>query len=394
MGWNGGGRGGRGHPAHRQRQSGNSGGHGGHWKRAGHPHRGADDGGEEDGEGEEAEAQRHQEPVPPPLPQPLTVQWRFASRVLRRHSPEERVHDPRRQLRLGDHVFVQYSWDFSEQHGLVCSVASSEDAQSRRGSREESHWIVHWDADGSRLHCSSLPQFSQGGEVFRIAYPLWTCQCYLPVASTVKPHILGERHLEASSGEAVARRANAAYRNGSWTPRWGQGADLEFCLATATGSDSLPWEVHLMKTLTRVPVSPIGWLVRGDSQPSRLFGAGGQRQPAHASGGAWAQGDAAASADSHVFAASACGSYVNRGYNAGYGAEGYGWDQSWHAWTPQVPQPGCEVVWAPQCGQQANAQDPNDPNGLKQMSPNAQEFVPWGQGAGAPSAASWDGIYQ
>eukprot|EP00929_Paragymnodinium_shiwhaense_P061582 TRINITY_DN30766_c0_g1_i1.p1 TRINITY_DN30766_c0_g1~~TRINITY_DN30766_c0_g1_i1.p1 ORF type:complete len:482 (+),score=110.40 TRINITY_DN30766_c0_g1_i1:101-1546(+) len=206
-------------------------------------------------------------------PSPLASQWRFATRVLSRHSPEEVVRDARRQLRLGDHVFVRRSWDFSEVHGIVVSVGGDDYGRSRR---EDSNWVVYW--SGNKLHCVSASQFSRGDNLYRVSYPVWGCSFYVPTASTMKPYIEDARHLaQDQPDEAVAKQANAAYQGGnassSWRPNWSQAQDVEFCLSMKLGGRSLPlWEVHSRHTLRTTPVAPLGCLMRGDVDPARLLG--------------------------------------------------------------------------------------------------------------------------
>jgi len=182
-------------------------------------------------------------------------------RVLRRHAPEERVHDGRRQLRLGDHVFVQYGWDPTEQHGIVCSAG---EAPARQ--RQESHWVVHW--DGTRLQCSTLSHFCHGGELFRVTYPHWACRCLLPAASTQRPRVLEERLLEAAADEHVARQASQRCQAG-WGPSWAQAADLEFCLEAKTGQRP-PWELHGRAQLCARQLVPLCCQLQ--ERPSRLLG--------------------------------------------------------------------------------------------------------------------------
>lgn len=211
------------------------------------------------------------------LARPLAAQTRFACRILQRHAPEERVHDPRRDIRLGDHVFIRESWDFVERHAIVCS-SNSEEA-GRRSSREDPHWVVQWVQDSSRLECTALSQFCKGGELFRVSYPHWVCQCYVPTSTTMKPQFSEEYNLEAERPEAVARRANASFeagqrgRNGSWSPSWSQAPDLEFCIQTKTGANA-PIEIHSRKTLTSSIQWPLACPIGGECKPSLLFGVG------------------------------------------------------------------------------------------------------------------------
>jgi len=209
---------------------------------------------------------------------PLAAQWRFVNRILLRHSPQELITEPRREICLADHIFVQYAWDFSEQHGIVCSAGEDEGHTGKRRSdknSEDSHWVVHWVEDLGRLQCTSLSAFAKGGELYRVSYPCWACQCYLPATSTMKPHILDEYYLEAEPDDAVAKQANNAYRNGGWRPNWDQACDLEFCVDTKTFGRGRHLEVHSRRTSATVAVAPLGFLVRGGSKkPSELFAAG------------------------------------------------------------------------------------------------------------------------
>jgi len=207
------------------------------------------------------------------LPRPLASQWRFACRVLQRRAPQERVHEPRDQILLGDHIFVQEEWDFVERHGIICS-ANSENDRGRRG--EDPFWVVHCGQNDSRLQCSSLSQFSKGGDLFRVTYPHWVCQCFMPAASTMKPRIVDEFSLQADRPDAVAKRANTALRNGTWGPTWSEANDLEFCIQTKTG-DSSPIEIHGRKTLASTLKWPIGCSIGGDCKPSVLFRVGASK---------------------------------------------------------------------------------------------------------------------
>lgn len=193
---------------------------------------------------------------------PLAAQWRFASRTLRRYAPEEKVHDPRQQLSCGDHVFVQYGfvWELAEQHGIVCSSA------------EESHSVIHW--KGNQLYRVPLSQFAKGGELYRLPYPCWVAQAYLPMGSCGKPHVADQKYLEADNPETVTKQVMSAYRNSSWSPSWSQARDLEFCIAAKTGWRGIPWEVHTRKTLSSGIVCPIGCMVRGDCRPSQVLNGG------------------------------------------------------------------------------------------------------------------------
>lgn len=218
-------------------------------------------------------------------PRPLAAQWRFVCRILQRHAAEERLHDPKREIRLGDHVFVRYTWDFEEQHAIVCS-STSDDNRGRRNDREDPHWVVHWSQESNRLECTALGQFSKGGDLFRVPYPHWVCQCYVPSSTTTKPQISDEYQLEADRPDAVAAKANKALKNGTWAPCWSQAADLEFCIQTKTTSDSIV-EIHSRKTLSSATQWPLGCSIGSDRKPSVLFGVG-------KSGGAGSRGAAGA----------------------------------------------------------------------------------------------------
>lgn len=312
------------------------------------------------------------------LARPLAAQWRFVCRVLRRHAPEERVLDPRREIRLGDHVFAQF-WGSVEHHGIICS-SNSDESHARRSSREDPNWVVHWEQEGSRLQCTALSQFMKGGELFRMSYPHWVCQCYIPVSSTMKPHISSEHYLEADRPEAVAKRANTAYRNGAWSASWSQSADIEFCIGTKTGS-SPPIEMHGRKTLSTSFQWPLGCAIGGEPKPSIIFGvgrAGGSGTP-----GSPVRGTAAAPPP--------------------------GYPEQAPQWSPAMPSQAISVstlegkfsdsqAYAPggmwPDGQnwnswQANSSGPNSKSG--KLSADAQEFVPGTTPAVSPN---WDGIYQ
>eukprot|EP00931_Biecheleriopsis_adriatica_P089919 TRINITY_DN6398_c0_g2_i1.p1 TRINITY_DN6398_c0_g2~~TRINITY_DN6398_c0_g2_i1.p1 ORF type:complete len:407 (+),score=87.37 TRINITY_DN6398_c0_g2_i1:34-1254(+) len=214
-------------------------------------------------------------------------QFRFADRILRRHAPEERVYDANQQLLPGDHIVAQQLWDCSERHGVVCSSASGSGARHYSYSdRQEPPWVIHW--DGDHLQSSPLPKFTQGGELFRVAYPHWACRCLEPASSTCKPEILAEEWLEPAPAEAVVRFVNDAIRSNSWSPSWSTASsDLEFCLfAKLEGggsSSSMPtWEIHTRRALSAkagegmAPGHPLGCLLRGDLRPSQLLsGVGG-----------------------------------------------------------------------------------------------------------------------
>jgi len=198
----------------------------------------------------------------------LPAQWRYVCRILRRHAPEEKVQDINSQVHVGDHVVLHYGWDFSELHGIVCG-GSQDGHGRRRGDRHELQ-VVHW--DGSKLHSLPLSQFfSKNGELVRIAYPHWACQCILPSTPTMRPQVLQEWLLEAQGDDAVAKASSSAQRSGSWSPRWSQAADLEFCIAMKTGGRDLLWEIHARKTAASMMLVPLGCTIRGE-QPSVLFG--------------------------------------------------------------------------------------------------------------------------
>lgn len=220
---------------------------------------------------------------------PLASLVRFAHRVLQRHAPEERIYDMRHQLCIGDHVIVRRMWECSDQHGIVCSVPGY------GASEAETPWIIHW--DGVQLQTSPLSKLSQGGELFRMAYPHWVCQCMEPSSSTLKPQILEERWVEPAQTEVVLRFATGAQRSASWMPSWSAAsADLEFCLCAKTGggssSSGMPsWEVHSRSALSwskaadgmpgLMPGRPLGCLLRGQLRPSELLSGigGGMSQP-------------------------------------------------------------------------------------------------------------------
>jgi hypothetical protein len=123
------------------------------------------------------------------------------------------------------------------------------------------------------LRCFPMSQFSKGGELFRVVYPHWVCQCYVPASSTTKPHIAEEHFLEPQSPDAVAKRANSALRAGNWAPLWSQSSDIEFCIQTKIGS-SPPVELHSRKTLSSSFQWPFGCAIGGERKPSLLFGVG------------------------------------------------------------------------------------------------------------------------
>eukprot|EP00747_Dinoflagellata_sp_TGD_P165043 gnl/TRDRNA2_/TRDRNA2_185823_c0_seq1.p1 gnl/TRDRNA2_/TRDRNA2_185823_c0~~gnl/TRDRNA2_/TRDRNA2_185823_c0_seq1.p1 ORF type:complete len:378 (-),score=78.92 gnl/TRDRNA2_/TRDRNA2_185823_c0_seq1:68-1201(-) len=217
----------------------------------------------------------------------LAAQWRFVCRVLQRYAPQERIDDPRRQLRLGDHIFVRHSWDFGELHGVVCSAAA-EDSQhgGRRRDRgdSESHWVVHWSQERASLQCVPIAQFAKSGNLSRVSYPHWLCQCYVPESSTMKPHVVQEKLMEAESDDKVAREANNAYRNSSWAPTWSQACDREFCIHAKTcGFYGPVFELTGSKAAMTSVVGPLGCAIRGDLPPSKVFGFG--PKPASSGGG-------------------------------------------------------------------------------------------------------------
>jgi len=320
----------------------------------------------------------HEKPPPPSwapqenmMPRPLAAQWRFVCRILQRHSPEERVHDPRRQIQLGDHIFVQHSWDFGEQHGIVCS-AFNDDGHGRRGNREDSQpWVVFWSQETARLQCHSLAQFSKGAELFRVPYPHWVCRCYIPAHSTVKAQIGDEYHLESDSPEVVAKRANTAHRSGNWCPNWSQALDIEFCIQTKTGTSS-PIEVHGRKTLASSFQWPLAYTIGGERKPSVLF-AVGRTSAGRAGAGAMVSPP------------------------PGYTPQAPQWNQASVAPSQSFPAPS---VWPGQQSWDGNwqannaAAPPGNLGGIssKILSADAQEFVPGGPSMS--SSANWDGIYQ
>mmetsp|Transcript_107513 Transcript_107513/g.195568 ORF Transcript_107513/g.195568 Transcript_107513/m.195568 type:complete len:438 (-) Transcript_107513:81-1394(-) len=355
----------------------------------------------------------------PSFARPLAAQWRFVCRVLHRHAPEERVHDARRQLRLGDHVFARYAWDFTEQHGIICS-SFGEENHGRRRDREDSQWVVHWLEDLSRIQCTSLSQFSKGGELFRMSYPHWVCQVYLPTATTMKPHIADERYLEADSEEAVAKRANNAHRNGHWSPHWNQATDIEFCIEMKTGTKPM-LEVHARKTLTSTYLAPLGYAIGGE-RPSRLFGIGRSSSVSSGAVNAAAPPGFAANQWSHTTAVPNQGALTVTELEAGlykppdFSQQAYGqaglwpaaagwnsWEQSQAMASPPPATPAPSAVQAaprqpiaqlqmasllppPQMAPQHADQASSAGAGNKQLSANAQVFV--------PRSSNWDGIYQ
>jgi len=203
----------------------------------------------------------------PERPVSLAAQWRYVCRVLGRHAPEERLHDPRRQLCLGDHILVRYTWELADLHGIVCSVGG-DDSYGRRGQNQEQHWVVHWAT--SRLQCVPLSQFAKNGALFRVVYPNWACWCHVPASSTEKLYVEDERLLEAVNGDAVARQANNACQRGGFSSSWSQSQDLEFSIWAKSGGQ-LEWELHGRKTLSSSTLAPIGCQLRSDRSPSKLF---------------------------------------------------------------------------------------------------------------------------
>jgi len=318
----------------------------------------------------------------------LPAQWRFVCRILRRHAPEEKVRDVKGQVRTGDHVVLYYGWDFSELHGIVCS-GGSQDGQGRRGDRQELH-VVHW--DGSKLHSLPLSHFfSKDGELVRIAYPHWACQCIIPSTPTLRPQVLQEWQLEAQADDAVSRASSSAQRSGSWTPRWNQAADLEFCIAMKTGSRNLLWEIHARKTAASMLLVPLGCTICGE-RPSVLFGP--PRSGCIGSSGLmlnttelglqaasqWAAYGqvSAASQQPQVVGASELEAY-QQGAAGSYGQEalwgGNWWDTgAWHDQT-QISLASATMPTSAQVDLAGSS-----------LSANAQVFV--------PTSKIWDGIYQ
>jgi len=315
------------------------------------------------------------------LARPLAAQWRFVCRVLQRHAPEERVHDVRRQIQLGDHVFVQYSWDFVETHAIVCSSASEEGG--RRNNREDPYWVVYWSQETRQLACKGLSEFSKGGELFRVSYPHWVCQCYVPASTTMKPHISEEFNLEADRSDAVAKRANTSFRSGTWAPSWSQDADIEFCIQTKTGS-SAPIEIHGRKTLASKIQWPFGCWVGGDRKPSVLFGVG-------RAGGAGAGGAHTPSSPTR--------SPVNRAREVppmpqaldGFGGVWDGsqaWQGGWQAPPMVAPPMGAPMVAPTMSGIAAALY------ASKSMSADAQEFIMPGMASNPPVNLFQGMLYQ
>lgn len=192
----------------------------------------------------------------------LAAQFRFFTRVLRRHAPEERVWAAEQQLQVGDHILVQ--WECSEQHGIVCSTSN------RRGhSHDDTPWVMFW--SGDRLQSSTLPKFIHGGELQRIVYPLWACRCSSDFSSSTMPEILAEDFCEAATPEVTVRLASDAQR--SWQPSWTLSPDLEFCLYTKLGGRTPMWEIHRRQAFSSkeglLPGHPLGCLMRG--KPSELL---------------------------------------------------------------------------------------------------------------------------
>lgn len=337
----------------------------------------------------------------------LPAQWRFACRILRQHAPEEKVQDVKRQVRAGDHIVLYYGWDFSELHGIVCS-GGSQDGHGRRGDRQELQ-VVHW--DGSKLHSLPLSQFfSRDGELVRIAYPHWACQCIVPSCSTLRPQVLQEWLLEAQADDAVTKASSSAQRSGSWIPRWSQAADLEFCIAMKTGSRNLLWEIHARKTTASMLLVPLGCIIRGE-RPSVLFGPPrsgctgssgallNTTQPSLQSASQWAaygqtstasqQPQVAAASEIEAYQHQAAGSYGQESVWSGSWWDTGGWyDQaqewSWEASVPDIQQAACM-----QQVSLATATLPTGPqvnSAGSTLSASAQVFV--------PTTKNWDGIYQ
>jgi len=328
------------------------------------------------------------------LARPLAAQTRFACRILQRHAPEERVHDPRRDIRLGDHVFIRESWDFVERHAIVCSSASEEGG--RKSSREDPHWVVHWSQGSSRLECTALSQFCKGGELFRVSYPHWVCQCYVPTSTTMKPQFSEEYNLEAERGEAVAKKANASFeagqrgRSGSWSPSWSQAADLEFCVQTKTGANA-PIEIHSRKTLTSSLQWPLACAIGGECKPSLLFGVG--KAGGAGSGGANSPTSSRSPpgfASQWANSGSAPTQPVNRvpewSLAQAVPAQAFGgaWegDQGWQGW--QAPAIGAPMA-APAFNNPMSGIAANLAASHHAFSVDAQEFVPGGPQTSMPS---------
>mmetsp|Transcript_13578 Transcript_13578/g.30930 ORF Transcript_13578/g.30930 Transcript_13578/m.30930 type:complete len:400 (+) Transcript_13578:58-1257(+) len=330
------------------------------------------------------------------LPRPLATQWRFFCRVLHRHAPQEQVHDWRRQLRLGDHIFIYYSWDFSEQHGIVCSVG--EDNHGRRGAREEPPWVVH--VAGSRLACVSLPQFSRGGELFRVNYPHWVCQCHVPSSPVVKPHVTHEQRLEPETDARVADKAHSLYTSGAYAPTWTQAQDLEFCIRTKTGGVCPRWELHSRQAVSAGVLPAIGCAVKGEQSPSKLFGnpdgSGSNNYVTPPPGYApqWAPPPAKATAPAHPPAASseapasealpaAPGWTAPEWFNGGWcnQSQTASCPEASSDWNPALMTVGAADFAAVTQAQDASARAVST---LTTLSADAAVFVP----------RNWDGIYQ
>lgn len=204
----------------------------------------------------------------------IASSWRWFDRVLRRVVPEERIYDAAQQLLPGDHIVVHHAWRCSEQHGILCSTSFYGDS-SRRGA--ESQCVIHW--DGNQIVQTALSKFVDGGELSRVIYPLWACQCLQPTSSTVKPQLLAEQRVEATSDDLVVRCANSVLQRG-WAPRISeQAGDLEFCLFAKTGGGhNMPaWEIHGRKVLearggqSSCLDRPVGCLLSGSLRPSQIL---------------------------------------------------------------------------------------------------------------------------
>lgn len=268
--------------------------------------------------------------------------------------------------------------------------------------------MVHW-ASG-RLQCTPLSQFARNGELYRVTYPNWACQCYVPASSTSRPHVQAEQLLEPRADEDTAKQANSAYRRGHWSPRWSQAEDLEFCLEMKTGSP-LPWEVHSRTTLSTTLVEALGCLLRGPRRPAHVFG----NPSAHVPGGAaaaaapapaapavhqqplWStssssggRGHAPPAREPHAAAVREVEAYQHEryvGYDQSHGHDQHnGWSSQGCGCSPWPVQPPVHM------GQRPHWQPAHLAGGGKNagstLSADAQVFIP-GQ---APR--DWDGIYQ
>jgi len=232
--------------------------------------------------------------------------------------------------------------------------------------------------------------------LFRVSYPHWVCQCYVPTTTTMKPQISEEYNLEAERPEAVARQANASFeagqrgRSGSWAPSWSQAQDLEFCIQTKTGSNA-PIEIHSRKTLTSVFQWPLACSIGGECKPSLLFGVG-------KAGGAGSGGANSPTSNrappGFLYGANAASAPTQPPVNRvpewslaqAVPAQTFGgaWDgdQSWQGWqAPTIAAPmGSPSFNNPMSGIAASLAASKHA-----FSADAQEFVPGGPSSGVPT---------